>query len=135
MRLIVSRQGRAGCHSLWSGRRVFAWQPVSANVIRRVDVMKPWHEWKVHLSLPFLFHSSNSRGRGRDFVSKRTLRSRSCTSSIYYFLLCLRLEDLEPRFKFQRASRSKKEDEEARTKCREEGCNEWFLIFWIIVWI
>ena len=53
----------------------------------------------------------------------------------FLFFFGLRLVNLEPRFKFQRALRPKEEDRRGPTNCHEEGCNEWLLIFWIFFWI
>ena len=77
------------------------------------------------------------RGRDRDLLSKRTLRSRFCTCtkndhcdrwSSMCQLLCFfffhLLENLEPRFKFQRALRPKKEEAISRrgpANCQRRG--------------
>ena len=66
---------------------------------------------------------------------------RSCALSFrdlvyfFFFFFYMRIGNLEPSCKFQRASRPKKEDRRGPTNCREEGCNEWLLIFWIFFWV
>ena len=52
-------------------------------------------------------------------------------SFFFFFFFYMRIGNLESSCKFQRASRLKKEDRRGPTHCHEEGCNEWFLIFWI----
>ena len=102
----------------------------------------------------FAFRFFEFRGRGRDLLSKRTLRSKFCAcrkkdhcdrwssmhlaSAIQFFFFSLfffglRLVNLEPRYKFQRALRPKEEDRRGPTNCHEEGCNEWLLIFCIFL--
>ena len=100
----------------------------------------------------FAFRFFEFRGRGRDLLSKRTLRSRFCACAenvaivgrpctqlprfspfFSFFFFGLRLVNLEPRYKFQRALRPKEEDRRGPTNCHEEGCNEWLLIFCIFL--
>ena len=96
---------------------------------------------KCHVVSGFAHRFFEFRGRGRDLVSKRTLRSRFCTcmnndhydhqSSMcqfprfslffFYFFFCLRLANLEPRFKFQRALRPKEEDRRGLDKLSRRG--------------
>ena len=82
------------------------------------------------------------RGRGRDLLSKRTLRSRFCACTendhcdrwssmctqlprfspfFFLFFFDLRLVNLEPRFKFQRALRPKEEDRRGLDKLSRRG--------------
>ena len=82
------------------------------------------------------------RGRGRDLLSKRTLRSRFCICTendhcdrwssmctqfprfshfFSFFFLDLRLVNLEPRYKFQRALRPKEEDRRGLDKLSRRG--------------
>ena len=99
--------------------------------------------------VPRFFEFSRSRSR---IISKRTLRSRFCTCNeqrsitivdrpcafsfrdlvlffSFFYFFDLRLASLEPRFKFQRALRSKKEVEEARQTVTKRAATNGFSFF------
>ena len=89
----------------------------------------------------FSYRFFEFRGRGRDLLSKRTLRSKFCAcrkndhcdrwssmhlasaiqSFFFLFFFDLRLVNFEPRFKFQRALRPKEEDRRGLDKLSRRG--------------
>ena len=97
------------------------------------------------------------RGRGRDLLSKRTLRPRFCActkndhcdrwssmhlvfaiQSFFFslFFFGLRLVNLEPRYKFQRALRPKEEDRRGLDKLSRRGAapngfSSFGSVFWV----